>query len=1128
MSDNTFLTNESETNSISERLEQCIKFSSELRILVGFFYFSGWQELYNHLVSNENIILKILVGLKVDKLTSGTVEVGYEANQSPIEYFQEYKKSLLNGLNQSDLDNELFHKQIGYFIDLMEQGKLEIRKTKEPNHGKIYIFEYDDDTKVRESYKKNGRFIIGSSNLTKAGLRGQHELNLEVSDHSYDDAKSYFDNLWDNYSIPITKDDEQRFEIIKLLRERTQSTEVTPFEAYVYMLKTYLELNEGNQLSSSVNKLLEDNGFTVYKYQTDAVNQALNVINNHNGVIIADVVGLGKSVIAGLVANQIGRRGLIISPPGLIGDSKKWSGWYEYIQKFGLNSWDIESSGMVQEVAESMKENDFGYEVVIVDEAHKFRNEDTADYDALLEICRDKKVILLTATPFNNSPSDIFALLKLFLIPGKSGLVLEDDIEITFSAFKNKYDKISYIQKNLNTKESDKKNKVKRYYEGMGFSLPVDLTKLNNESKEMANLIKKTIEPVTIRRNRLDLKNDYEYSKEVENVSVVLDPKEVLFELEPEQSVFYDKILTDYFGADGQFKGAIYTPNEYVGKKKTKLNEAENRTFTQQKNLFDFMKRLLVKRFESSFGAFDKSISRFLKVHKMVLDFVTKSGMYILDRQLIESYQDTAEDMESFDEESIREIFEEFEKRSKSKTSPKHTTVYEIGKFVYKNEFIADIKNDIILFEKIRKEIKTLDLIKNDPKRIEVAERAAEILAAKGKPIRKVIIFTEYTATVEHLKDYFLQKFNKRVLVCDGAITEKFRNELNANFNAMDNKQDNDYDVLITSDKLSEGFNLNRAGAVINYDIPWNPTRVIQRLGRINRIGKKVFEELHIYNIFPTERGEDVNKSREIAQQKMLLIHNALGEDSKIFDVNEEPTPSDLYARVNQNPEDTGEESLITRVRNAYNSIMKNHPNVIESIGRLPNRTKTAKLSEDDNLIVLRKKGITLHALMSSIDGKKVNTSEISFERLLELTRCEIDEPTLKLSPNFWKMYEEAKHYTPPKRPEPVNEKSISNQAMIGLNTLLRHKELNSETKLFISHLLKDIKDYKTISKYALREFIISDTQKGDQVIENIRNYMKVLGTDFMTRLKERTSSIEEDVIISIDNHRGNEEMFGA
>src|SRR3990172_8745829 len=172
-----------------------------------------------------------------------------------------------------------------------------------------------------------------------------------------------------------------------------------------------------------------------------------------------------------------------------------------------------------------------------------------------------------------------------------------------------------------------------------------------------------------------------------------------------------------------------------------------------------------------------------------------------------------------------------------------------------------------------------------------------------------------------------------------------------------------------TSDKLSEGVNLNRAGAVINYDIPWNPTRVIQRLGRINRIGKKVFEALYIYNFFPTQQGADIIKSREIASQKMFLIHPTLGEDAKIFDVDETPSPAELFKRVNQNPEEEEEESTLTRVRRIFHEIATSHPDVINRVEQLPARVKTAKAASKNQLVVFRRKGLRL--FIQSIDDTK-------------------------------------------------------------------------------------------------------------------------------------------------------------
>lgn len=152
---------------------------------------------------------------------------------------------------------------------------------------------------------------------------------------------------------------------------------------------------------------------------------------------------------------------------------------------------------------------------------------------------------------------------------------------------------------------------------------------------------------------------------------------------------------------------------------------------------------------------------------------------------------------------------------------------------------------------------------------------------------------------------------------------------MNENFDASYERQEDKYDILLSSDKISEGFNLNRAGMVINYDIPWNPVRVIQRVGRINRISKKVFDGLYIVNFFPTEKGAELVRSREIAGSKMFLIHNTLGEDAKIFDIDEEPTPAGLYERIRQNPDKMEEESFYTKMLKRFLEVKKENPQLI-------------------------------------------------------------------------------------------------------------------------------------------------------------------------------------------------------
>ena len=142
------------------------------------------------------------------------------------------------------------------------------------------------------------------------------------------------------------------------------------------------------------------------------------------------------------------KRGIVIAPPGIIGDKAKSEGWKKYLEQFHLASlgWEAFSLGDLEHVSEFVSgTNDI--EVIIIDEAHRFRNEDTKDYEYLKNICRGKIVILLTATPFNNKPTDIFSLLKLFIIPKKSSITLDDDLENKFREFKSEFDKLSYIKR---------------------------------------------------------------------------------------------------------------------------------------------------------------------------------------------------------------------------------------------------------------------------------------------------------------------------------------------------------------------------------------------------------------------------------------------------------------------------------------------------------------------------------------------------------------------------------------------------------------------------------------------------------------------------------------------------------
>src|SRR5690606_28604124 len=426
------------------------------------------------------------------------------------------------------------------------------------------------------------------------------------------------------------------------------------------------------------------------------------------------------------------------------------------------------------------------------------------------------------------------------------------------------------------------------------------------------------------------------------------------------------------------------------------------------------------------------------------------------------------------------------------------------------------------LFKKIRQEIEDERLVANDPKRETIYKKVTEILQRDKN--RKVILFTEYVDTVLHLENYFREKLGSKVIICDGKVSKALAKDLERNFNAQyDGSKHDNFQVLITSDKLSEGFNLNRAGAIINYDIPWNPTRVIQRVGRINRIGKKVFDKLFIFNFFPSETGADFVKSREIAQQKLFMIHNALGEDAQIFHSDEEPTASGLYTKMNDNPEDDEELNIITYVRNKYNQIEKEYPGVIERIEKLPNRVKTSKKFKDANVNVLRKKGLSLFAQQANtIENPKVES--LTFENFLQFVECEPDTKRIPMSEVFWPVYESIKAHKEKVRSN-NSDLSIEKKAHNNLKVALKVIDASEEENInFIKTIIKDIRYYYTMPKYTLRRlaFDVLSTNsvkaKWKQFYKELEYIKNRYGIDYLDNVLEKVKDKKDEVIIAIEN----------
>lgn len=1086
-----FITNE-KGKTLKERLKEIVPKTKQIDILVGFFYFSATEALYELLFEMDRTgklkesHIRVLVGLDVDRSLGALYEYAIERKESIEKLLERFFASVGKALTSKQMDNKDFYNQVNFFLKLLKEGKLIIRKTRKPNHAKLYIFRLEDETLLK------GFFITGSSNLTMAGLSHQEEFNVEIRDYGFEETTEYFEKLWKE-SVEINPSD-----LLEHIENRTFLKKITPFDAYLYSLKTYIDthLDMEKENEATIRTIFEEAGYKPYTYQVEAVAQAVKIIENHGGVILGDVVGLGKTVIACAVAKRLGIRGIVIAPPHLIGDDTESYGWRKYLSDFKLHDWKVFSLGKLEEALKYVrKHGDIG--LVIVDEAHRFRNESTESYAYLHEICRDKKVILLTATPFNNRPSDIFAMLKLFTIPRKSTIVFDGNLEEKFEDYENLFNKLAYIRVYHNApSEKNRKIALRKYREIFKGENHIDLQKVSRKAHQLAREIKRTIEPVIIRRNRIDLK----YYPETIPISEVKEPIEKFFELSKEQLKFYDKVVQSFQSLEegGSFTGAIYFPERY---KKDQDPETEDFTYVSQKNLYNFMRRLLVKRFESSFGAFKKSLENFLELHKKVLGFVERTNRYVMDRKLVEKAL-------IYDDEVLELELEDFKKAFEDEKS-KYTEVYDLSTMEKGEEFKKDIEKDIKLFEKLLVEFESYGFEREDPKAKKLCETVEEFLKD-----RKVVIFTEYKDTANYLKDILEKAFPNKVLSAIGNLSKNLIEKIQANFDASYHEPEDEYHIFLTTDKLSEGVNLNRAGVIINYDIPWNPVRVIQRVGRINRIGKKVYDELYIVNFFPTEKGSDIIRSREIAQQKMFMIHKVLGEDAKIFSPEEEPEASQLYKRLNTYMEDE-EESFISKVRKEYEEYKKKYPEIFKELEKMPERLKVAKPHKENNLIVLIRKGRDLFVAFAKPEERDYKI--VSFEEIYEHIRAEKDTRRLELSQDFWNLYRRILEE------EKISEMRLSsrNKRAQALNVLktIRDKykdEISQEERDFVLKLIQDIETYSTLPKFFVEEIV--SWHKLLENIEKLKEKIREMMENVNLRSYEDKLETDPTYIIAIEN----------
>ena len=844
-----FFTNR-EGNTLMKEFEGILSNNPQIKYLdavVGFLRASGYFSLRPFL-DNINKV-RILIGIDVDKYIA-------RAHQKGEMFFgaeEEVKEECLR-LLKKDIEQSHYNKKVedGIFQMLQDMidGKLELRAHPSKKiHAKLYIL-YPDNFNQHTF----GAAITGSSNLSGNGLGvgddKQYEFNVKLT--QYDDvafAKHEFELLWEEAKgVPINAEDYK-----DTIDDTYLKGDVTPYELYIKMLMEYF--------SDRVMQVDLDDPFDIppgydkFEYQMDAVIEGYQKMIRYDGFFLSDVVGLGKTVIATMIAKKFlienGRDNtkiLVVYPPAVE------QNWKTTFRDFGIDKYtQFISNGSLSKILDDEDYNYWNaeeYDLVLVDEAHKFRNYTTGAFQQLQEICKmprletgnirgyKKKVMLISATPMNNSPIDLYYQILMFQDPRHCTIDGVPNLTSFFSPLNVEFRRLRK-QENF------------------------DIRKF----KKLAERVRdRVIKPLTVRRTRTDIESIQRYNKDVNGFPKVAEPIKKEYELNDHLANLFERAMQVL---DKELTYARYQAIAYL--KPEASNGLYDNAEVISRSLAGIRKNGLVKRLESSFYAFKISVENFRKANENMIKMWENDKIFIApDMDINLLYE------KGLTEEEIEEKLNE-----KAEVNPKNA-VFKRDDF--NPAYIDMLNKDQELLDQMWLEWEYID-DDDDSKFAKFADLLKNELFKKSRnPGGKLVVFSESVDTIEYLE----RRIGRDdVLVISAKNRGSLFKTIRENFDAKyDKEKKNDYNIILTSDVLAEGVNLHRSNIIINYDTPWNATRLMQRIGRVNRIGSQS-DTIYNYVFYPSRQGNKEIKLNQIALSKIQTFHTTFGEDNQIYSTDE-------------------------------------------------------------------------------------------------------------------------------------------------------------------------------------------------------------------------------------------------
>lgn len=1033
---NTLIDNSTDTLRMVSILKECIanESNSEIMIATGYWDLPGMVLIYDELkafLERENTIFRLIIGKEP------MVRL-YQQNQPAIrdkDFPGQYLKKDINSLDLRPDYQRVVELLLAYCSPDIESSKLQIKifgqgKEEQFLHAKCFIFRGSGTgTGTGGTSSKFAYGIIGSSNFTQKGLEDNAELNyLETTRHivtypTDGDTKGHigwFNEKWEQseawnqvFLEEILKPSPIAKKVIEEKKEAELPEELTPYQVYIKFLQSQWGDFIDEAWTNALESILPDS-IKKLKYQLFAVNQGYSIMRKHHGFILADVVGLGKTMVGIMLIkrymSEIDTEGrtrniLIVTPPAI----KK--GWEETIALFDKNQddkmgnhIDFISTGSIAKLTESIDDEDTdsdtdefegsiesnkSYGLILVDESHKFRNSATQMYQQLDDLIGNTYpqpyVVLLSATPQNNSPEDLKNQIYLFQ---------REHNNTTLEKIDGRKLETFFAEKNRIFKEHIKNRQ----------SNPQALIEMSRDIRE------RVLDTLVVRRTRTDIRKFYGDDMQELKFPEIKGPNVLRYEMDEQLSLLFFKTMNIIAELNTQTAELSFDPQkglgyfryraiEYLTNKEHK-SRYEKRNLTAEgtsKRLARIMQILLVKRLESSFSAFKKSLHNLQRYTQNMIEMIENDCVFICPDIDVNAELNTDLKNKSFDD-CCQDI------RIKIARKGGNNVEYKAKDLA--PEYLKSLKDDKKLIDKLCLE---WDATTYDPKLIKFIDELdktlfGEINNPHGYDPKKLVIFTEAIDTVNELKRHIENRKGYRVLAITAENRDAMSEKIKANFDANAEHKKDDFDIIITTEVLSEGVNLHRSNVIVNYDTPWNSTRLMQRIGRVNRIGSKE-DFVYVFNFFPTAQSDAQIDLVHKAHTKLQAFHSLFGEDNRVYSEIEEvesygQNPAALEQLVN------GEESPLEKYIAELKTFKQHFPAEYARITLMNENLFVGNSTDtDESLFLIR--GLSNNGLCISVDKTGIS-KDIPVIEMAEKIKCLPDAVSNALPKNWDELQQKA------------------------------------------------------------------------------------------------------------------------